>query len=135
MKNVTLYLIVLFIALLFHQNKLFAQKGIKERAKNHIIQLKESAIIVVLNTGNNQINAYIKANNTERADKIKKENRQKQLELIQVFNRNFTFCKVYFIFNSDLQKAKAGNLNDVLLNDSLEHDIKLQIQYFHEPRS
>lgn len=129
MKNVTLYLIVLFIALLFHQNKLFAQKGIKERAKNHIIQLKESAIIVVLNTGNNQINAYIKANNTERADKIKKENRQKQLELIQVFNRNFTFCKVYFIFNSDLQKAKAGNLNDVLLNDSLEHDIKLQIQY------
>ena len=74
MKNVTLYLIVLFIVLLFHQNKLFAQKGIKELAKNHIIQLKESAIIVVLNTANNQINAYIKANNTERADKIKKEN-------------------------------------------------------------
>lgn len=127
MKNLIIYIIILF--LLFNQNKLLAQKGKKELANKHIVQLKESAIIVVLNTGNNQIKAYIETNNTDRADKIKKENRRKQLELIQVFKKNFTFCKVYFIFNSDLQKAKAGNLNDVLLNDSLEYDIKLQIQY------
>ncbi len=127
MKNLIIYIIILF--LLFNQNKLLAQKGKKELANKHIVQLKESAIIVVLNTGNNQIKAYIETNNTDRADKIKKENRRKQLELIQVFKKNFTFCKVYFIFNSDVQKAKAGNLNDVLLNDSLEYDIKLQIKY------
>ena len=126
MKKISLYSAALVMCLFFYQTDLLAQKEKKELGKQHILQLEKTAMVVVLMTGSNKINSLEKSNQQEKADVLKNENRQKQLELIQVFKRNFTFCEVYFIFNTDLQKAKAGNLNDVLLDDSLEYNFKLQ---------
>jgi hypothetical protein len=98
-------------------------------AAKHVLALKQSALIVVLKTGSNQIAALETSKQTERIAKLKAQYKKEQQEIIISFNDNFSFCPVYFVLSTDLQQAKLGNFEGILLNDSLQYDTALQYPY------
>ncbi|MBL4623930.1 MAG: hypothetical protein JKY42_02135 [Flavobacteriales bacterium] len=117
--------IVLVSLLLFLINTI-AVVAQKEEAYQHIKSLKQSALIVVLKTGSNKIASLEKSKQTKKADDLKAQYKKEQLEIVAAFYQYFSFCPVYFIYNTDLRQAKSGNFEGILLNDSLQPDLSIQ---------
>jgi hypothetical protein len=81
----------------------------KDRAKDHIILLKQGALFVRLRTSELQINALKRAGQAEQAGKLEAEQNATNKSIMEAFKNNFTFCPVYFFYSNNSADITAGN--------------------------
>lgn len=137
--------IILGLFLLFFSSSAISQDTIPKKKKisfrkqlnasttEHIIQLKEGALLVRLKTKKLGINALRKVGKNEEADIIEKKQAEFNLNIISSFKANFNFCPTYFFFSDQSTNIKERQFDKVIfLNDSLRPDttIKFNNQYF-----
>lgn len=98
-------------------------------AKEHILRLKKSALLVRLKTKENSIRALKDRGFNDKAAQVESDQKKKNLELIQAFNKYYNFSNVYFFYSSDSKKVENGELDSVVfLNDSLEPDPSIKVK-------
>jgi hypothetical protein len=94
-----------------------------------IKEIKDNAILVRLKTSENQINALRKMGRSEEAAQLEKKQRRTNLEIMNAFKKNFTFCPVFFFYSSSTGKIKHANYKGCLLNDSLIADTSIRYNF------
>lgn len=76
------------------------------------------AILVQLKTEQRKINALESNDNDQRKEQIKNDIARVQQVMINDFRDNFSYCPVYYFYDSDLEKVKAHNLQGVLMDET-----------------
>lgn len=92
----------------------------RDKATNTLRLLKNGSVVVRLKYNQRSIEAYRKAGMPQVADRIAKENEQRNIKLMEAFNSRFTFCPTYFIKATDTKRLLSGE--KVFLNSKLEYD-------------
>ncbi len=107
----------------------------RAQAIHDILHLKGNMLIVRLKTNDRSIDAYEKNGKKELAEKLRNENRERNLKILDAFEREFDFCPVLFMYTSSTKDLLAGKQN-VFLNDKLEIDSNIKLSncdyYFAE---
>lgn len=108
------------------------RKQMRVLAKEQIIQLKEGALLVRLQTKKNSINALRKIGKGELADEIEAQQRNYNLKIISAFKNNFDFCPTYFFFSDYSQNILERQFDKVMfLSDSLHTDTTIKFNKGH----
>lgn len=103
-------------------------------AKDNIIQMKQSVLLVRLHTKKASIQALRDIGKNEDADKIESRQRLENLRIVSAFRRHFNFCPVYFFYSEYSQNIIDKQFDKVLfINDSLVEDpsIKPDLSSFY----
>jgi hypothetical protein len=66
--------------------------------------------------------SYEALGNKAAADRIRKDQEALNLEIVQDFRKDFTFCRIYFISYDSTKAAMAGRKSGYFLNDQLKLD-------------
>ncbi len=124
-KLISLLLFTIISTISFSQTDFTKQRLIAEK---HILQLHDSSVLIVrLQTKEKSIEALIKAGNTKTAEKIKLEQQKLNQQIINAFNENFTFCKVYFMYsNQSLHILNQEYSKIIFLNNDLQEDSSIK---------
>ncbi len=135
--SLNIIILIFHIALAQEQAKFkdikTANISAKQIAKQQIIDLHANALLVRLKTGENIINAMIKAGNMELVQKKQKQIDLENKRIIKAFKSEFDFCKVYFFYSKDSKFIKENELSVVnFLDDSLHiiQNIDLNLDKF-----
>jgi len=81
--------------------------------ENHIKSLKNGALLVRLTTNENLINYYLNNNNIQKANnEIEKQNK-KNNNIIESFQKAWSFCPVYFFYSNNYIEIKNNNFQSV----------------------
>lgn len=83
-----------------------------------IRSLRETALLVRLPTKQKSIDALIKTGREAKAEQLKADLRDRNLELMRAFKDEFSFCPVYFFYSSDSEYVLKGALDSVGFLDS-----------------
>ena len=102
-----------------------AQMVMRRKAKEH--EMPPSAILVQLRTGSNQVKYYQKANRTEDLKKATEAIATANMKMVQDFNENFSYCPVYYFYDTNRQAVLAKSFSGVLLDKELNPIYDLQI--------
>jgi hypothetical protein len=112
----------------FSKRQAYIKKVNKEKqAANQIKNLKNGVLLVRLRTQENAIKSLEKANNKAGADKIRSQQLQVNKLLTNAFQKNFTFCPVYFFYSWDTETVKNGTTSGVFLDSNLNLDSNLKL--------
>lgn len=130
------YLLIFFLShLSFAQNATFKtnkefREHAKQEAKQHIIALKNSVVIVRLTTKSATIKRLESQGNYKHANTIRQEVTENNLKIVKAMRDGFTFCPIYF-FPDTCSKAILNNHYDsvVFYNDSLTIDSTLTMNF------
>jgi hypothetical protein len=79
-----------------------------------------SAILVQLRTGSNQAKYYQKGNKTEDLKKATEAISAANMKMVEDFNDNFSYCPVYYFYDTSRQSVLAKNFSGVLLDKELK---------------
>jgi hypothetical protein len=115
MKKNAVY--ILFLIITFTLGATQAQeseaKNTDLTAADQIEELHGGILLVRLPTKQNSIDALIKTGRSEQAEQVRKQNEEKNLDLIKAMQAKFTFCPVYFFYSYDSEHILNGNLDSV----------------------
>lgn len=97
------------------------------KAYDLIAHMKDSFILVRLNSGTNKINYLKKINDSDRlALEIEKIENQNE-EIIHAFDSVFNFCRVYFFYSDDGSALKNKQYDQVELFDKKGNTVSSEI--------
>ncbi len=103
-------------------------------SQRQIKELKNNVLLVRLRTRQPLINALLKSERNEEAQKVEYDQLKKNQEIIAAFDKYFDFCPVYF-FRSDYSNHVLNQQLDsvVFLNDTAGYDpgIKITSKQFY----
>lgn len=88
----------------------------KYEAARHIQNIKDGALLVRLNTLDNSINALRGKGMDETAAELEDAIRVQNIAVMNAFEREFSFCPVYFYYSYDAGKVKNGDYQGTLFN-------------------
>ncbi len=123
---------LLIVSLVSFSSSLIAQKSEKailelKSAHEQISNLKDGVLLVRLFTKSKGIEAYRRKGATSQADKIERAVKSRNINIVQAFKKEFSFCKVAFFFSDQSEAVKTGNFDQItFLNDSLELDASVK---------
>jgi len=127
--NRSLFLFLSFFV--FSSYSLLSQKNKvnnKANAYEQISSLKSGALLVRLQTKQPTIDAYNEKGYTEIAAELEKNQIAGNKRIIQAFNEDFHFCKVYFFLSEDSEAIEENRLDDVIfLNSNYEKDPSIEL--------
>ncbi len=89
-------------------------------ARSHINQLKESTILVRLNTYLDRYNYFMDNGQEAAAKDLKKQLEFHHKEMIRAFNVEFDFCEVYYFYAQDAKQVRSGELSGILRDTNLQ---------------
>ncbi len=102
------------------QTKIIMQEQIK--------QLKNGALLVRLQNGENAIAALNKIGKNKRANKQNEKRMIYNEGIISAFKNNFTFCPTYFFYSNYSSSVMSKRINEIIfLNDSLQADTSIKM--------
>ena len=103
------------------QGKAKKQKELNDSiATAQLTELKNGALLVRLRSYQKQLKVFEKRGDSVGLRNEKRKIRLKHLEIVNAFKVEYSFSKVYFFKSHNSSKVKAGELKNVVLNDSLE---------------
>jgi len=73
-------------------------------------------LLVQLNTEQSKIGYFIKAGRKADAEKIKRETIKMNKKMISDFTDHFTFCPVYYYVDTNVDRIKSKNFDNILLD-------------------
>jgi|LakMenEpi03Aug12_release.lakeMendotaPanAssembly.Ray.scaffolds.fasta_scaffold247107_2 hypothetical protein len=79
---------------------------------------KPNLILVMMNESSTKIEAYERRDMKEEVAKIKLSDQQTNLSIVRNFEKNFTFCPVYYFYSHDYDNVKARKWEDVTFYDA-----------------
>ncbi len=92
-----------------------------------IKQLKNGALLVMLEAKENSINALKKNDYFEMAELVEFKQHVKNSKIVTAFRNNFTFCPVYFFYDSYIDRVLSNQITDVVfLNDNMKLDSSIK---------
>lgn len=97
-----------------------------ERGIRDILQLRKGVLVVRLNFRDRSIQHFRESGKERKAFEMKLQQDSLNVELMRAFNRNFTFCPVYFIRSDDYSLFMEGQKN-LLLNSRLQRDSSIHL--------
>lgn len=97
-----------------------------------IFDLKDGALLVMLQSKQNKIN-FLKAHDQDKeAQETYRNQLKKNRGIISAFRKNFKFCPVYFFSNADGEKLIQYGIDSIgFLNDSLVQDSSVKPGFQH----
>lgn len=108
----------------------------RAEAVRHINAMKESVLLVRLNTLQNSIKALDEKGLPEEAAELENAIRVQNLAVMNAFQNKFKFCPVYFYYSYDVAKVKAGDYDGALFNGEgekvIEHNLDSMECYIAE---
>ena len=81
--------------------------------QNLIKNLSNGALIIRLKTNENIINYYLDKNDTAQANKEKEKQKNRNIEIIETFQKEWSLSPVYFFYSKYSNQIKENNLNNV----------------------
>ena len=97
-----------------------------EYTQGKIHELRNTALLVRLRGYQKQISAFEKQENASMVKLMKSKRDELNQSIIEAFNSEFDFCKVYFFYNYDTQKIKNKDFENVLVNKDLKIDDSIE---------
>lgn len=88
----------------------------------------DGAIIFYLNDDSMRIASLRNRGYTKDAAELEQKALVVNKRVVAAFRDTFRFCKVYFIWNKDLDKFRLQGQQGLFLNDSLKYDPSIQIR-------
>lgn len=99
-----------------------AQKGVRmekgRNAKEQIANLKTGALLVRLQTRENTIQRMIDFGERRKAEAVRAEQRNKNLEIVRAFTSDFDFCPVYFFYSNDSKWIVTQQFDSIAFLDT-----------------
>lgn len=93
---------------------------------DQVEKLKAGALLVRLKTSENKISKLIEYGRNSEAEKVKREQLEDNLNIIQAFKNHFEFCPVYFFLSGNSKQVRSGELGNIFVNENLEIDTTIQ---------
>ncbi|MBF97892.1 MAG: hypothetical protein CMI36_02780 [Owenweeksia sp.] len=112
--------IFLFTALLFFSGNGYAQDKQEPEAGDIIRQLKESFILVRLQTSERKINMLKERGMEKEAEEAVNQQHQENKEIMLSFEETFDFCPVYFFYAANSEAIREGQLEGNVFNSRQE---------------
>ena len=84
-----------------------------------IADMKDGVVLVRLMTRENAIQALEKSEQPERAQAVRDQQREENLELAKAFEENFDFCPVMYFYSSCTENIKTREFQGCLMNADL----------------
>lgn len=88
-------------------------------ACNNVQKLKNGTLLIRLYEGINKYEALKKKKLILKADEFKKQRYVENLRIVNALKKKYKFSKVAYFYGTDTEKVLKGELDGVLLNDSL----------------
>lgn len=111
--------VVILIAVLCNAMFVFAQSereyndSLRKLALQQIVELHSSFLIVRLDSKSDQIDYYLKHNNTLAAQSLKESTDRFNAKIIEAMRASFHFCPVFFMDSKDTPKLMESNLEEI----------------------
>tara|TARA_Y100000782_G_scaffold115112_1_gene154748 strand:+ start:5525 stop:6136 length:612 start_codon:yes stop_codon:yes gene_type:complete len=123
MKNL-LFILFSFLALSGSaQHFTMRRAELVEEANSHIRNIKNGVVLVRLHTQENKIKHFLKYDNYEAAQAVRREQVEKNKAIFTAFKEVFDFTKLYFFYSHHSAQVKEGDFSTgFLLNDAMEED-------------
>ena len=121
MKNFFLHC---FILILFNQN-------VNAQSNNDRSLPKPKVLLVMLHLSTNKIEALKKRNMEEVILQVIQSDEEINNSIMRDFSKNFTFCPVYFFYDTCYEKAKAKQWEDITFYDYESINVKKKITTQH----
>lgn len=112
------------LSILFFYGTLQAQKSYR----GYPDLRDDGAIIFYLNDDSLRVNAMRERGYVKEADEAYGKAMTTAKRVIAAFRDTFTFCRVYFIWNKDVDKYRLQGTEGLFLNDSLEYDAAIRVK-------
>lgn len=98
-----------------------------KRTVSHKDEMPPSFLLVQLITGSNKIKYYERHGEPEKAAQIRRDAAAINKNIIRDFNRHFSFCPVYYFYDTNVVNIVRQQFDGAILDTSLQH-IVLQVQ-------
>ncbi len=130
MKNLTLFILLFAFSLFSFSSEQKHER--QEKAKNQIVQMKQSIMLVRLSDKAPLIKALKEKGMEQRARTVKEKQEAINKEIMLSFSK-FNFCKVYFFYSNDSEHLQNQNFSEVQLFSApelLAKDVQLDTNFF-----
>lgn len=129
-KNIIYCLIILLPSISCAQDvdeDVVQQKKMRQLMREQIFKLKEGILLVRLQTRENSVQLLKKEGLRKEAEKMDREQKEYNHNIITSFRSNFNFCPVYFFSSNYSENFMSGRYDSIIfLNDSLQPDSSLK---------
>ena len=102
-------------------------RNLKQRSASQIRNMKNGVLLVRLRTSEIAIRNLKKSGNEKMAATLQRQQDAANQRIIYAFQKQFSFCPVFFFYSSDTDKVKAGKTSGFFLNNQLQVDPNLAI--------
>ncbi|MDR3679458.1 MAG: hypothetical protein P4L41_05790 [Flavipsychrobacter sp.] len=109
------FIIAFTICFIFSSSNTYAQ--LIRRYHAHSGQLPPKALLVRLSTEKNRREFYLKHHDFRNLEIIEKDATEQRARMVSDFKDHFTFCPVYFFYDTTQDQIKAHNFSVLLDND------------------
>jgi len=93
----------------------------KSREKDlKLLDVQNGSVVVVLNKKEGLAEYLRQQGQQEKADEVLEDARMTNAELVEAFNNKFTFCQVWFVYNTQLTAVCAGDSTQKAFSTSYE---------------
>jgi len=104
------------------------RKAMVAKGKEDVLKLKNGVLLVRIHGRSKEIAHYKKYGHTDMAERLEKETRNFNQNLISAFRKDFKFCPVYFFEDTFSVYFTSGRINDVVFyDDSLKSDASIKL--------
>lgn len=129
--------VLIAIMVLLANTNFFAQNAEdfssdREEAFSNIIALKNGNLIVRLKSQDRKIMAYRAAGNKKFADRLERELKEFNQNLVNAFIQYYSFSNVYFIHSNNYELVRNEISSGYFLNERLEVDSSIVLSFNSE---
>ncbi|MES2559813.1 MAG: porin family protein [Bacteroidota bacterium] len=101
----------------------------KNQSTEELVQhLHKGVLLVMLPTTNEkEINRLRAERKTDEIEMLEADLRIRNNKVIREFNKNFSFCPVYYFMDTSIYKVLSGNIKGIFVNYNLQVDTTIEV--------